>query len=104
MRPPIIASLANSVHERDLGIAGAAERMMWQVGSAFGITLLTIVYANDPSPSSFFTVFGVGALLGLLSTVAITFLRPEVYREDHIAEALDLAEVDPTVDPVVEPS
>jgi MFS family permease len=97
MRPPLTASLANSVLERDLGIAAASERMMWQVGSAFGITLLTTVYANDPTPSSFLVTFSIGALLAAFGAAATGFLRPGSYQA-RADEVPDLAEVDPVLD------
>lgn len=82
VRPPISASLANSVDESDLGIAAASERMMFQVGSALGITLLTVIYAGANTPDTFAEVFVVGALLAGAGAVVLGFLRPGVYRRE----------------------
>jgi MFS family permease len=85
VRPPISASLANSVDETDLGIAAASERMMFQIGSALGITLLTVIYGGVDEPGTFAQTFLVGALLAGLGAVALSFLRPGVYqRVDEI--------------------
>jgi predicted MFS family arabinose efflux permease len=75
VRPPMSASLANSVVEHDLGIAAAAERMMFQVGAALGITVLTAVYGGNDEASAFVAAFGVGALLALAGMVAVSFLQ-----------------------------
>jgi MFS family permease len=80
VRPPVSTSLANSVDESDLGIAAAAERMSFQVGSSFGITLLTVVYANADTSASFVRVFGVATLLAAMSLIAVSFLRRGVVR------------------------
>jgi MFS family permease len=80
VRPPISASLANSVDESDLGIAAASERMMFQLGSALGITLLTVVYGGVDTPGVFAQTFLVGAALAGVGAVALSFLRPGVYQ------------------------
>lgn len=80
VRPPISTALANSVDESDLGIAAASERMMWQVGSALGITLLTIIYGGVDEAGRFAQTFVVGALLAAVGAVALSFLRPGVHR------------------------
>ena len=80
VRPPISASLANSVDETDLGIAAASERMMFQIGSALGITLLTVIYGGVDEPGTFAQTFLVGAVLAGFGAVALSFLRPGVYR------------------------
>jgi MFS family permease len=82
VRPPISASLANSVDESDLGIAAASERMMFQIGSALGITLLTVIYGGVDEPGTFAQTFVVGAVLAGVGAVALSFLRPGVYRSE----------------------
>ena len=64
VRPAISTALANAVSQRDLGIAGATERLTGQVGVAFGITILATVYGGDVD--RFAPAFTVGALFGLL--------------------------------------
>ncbi|HUF31822.1 MAG TPA: MFS transporter [Acidimicrobiales bacterium] len=74
-RPSLTASLANSVSESDLGIATASERMLFQVGAAFGITALTVVYAGDNIGPAFVRAYLVGVGLAGLALVAATFVR-----------------------------
>jgi MFS family permease len=73
LRPAIATALANSVDERDLGMAGATERLAGQLGVAFGITLLATVYGSDVD--RFPAAFAVGAVLALLGALASTGLR-----------------------------
>jgi len=73
-RPSISASLANSVSQADLGIAAATERMMFQIGSAFGITVLTVVYGGTGRAADFALAYLVGAGFGALTTGACWFL------------------------------
>jgi MFS family permease len=69
LRPAITTALADSVDERDLGMAGAAERLTGQVGVAFGITILATVYAGDVDRfAPAFAVAAVFALAGALSS------------------------------------
>jgi MFS family permease len=67
LRPPITTALTNSVEQRDLGVAAAAERLMGQIGVAFGITTLAAVYAGDVD--RFAPGFAVGAVLAAVSAV-----------------------------------
>src|SRR5690606_11423134 len=70
LRPPVTTAVANALPQRDLGIGAASERLMGQIGVAFGITLLTVVYADTPTPGRFAAGFAVGAVLALLAAVA----------------------------------
>jgi MFS family permease len=74
LRPAISTALANAVEERDLGMAGAAERLAGQLGVAFGITLVATVYGSEID--RFPAAFAVGAVLALTGAVAATALRP----------------------------
>ena len=74
--PSLTSAVASAVPEEDLGIASAASRLMGQVGTAFGITALTIVYGGDNAPNAFFLAFGLGALLSLCSVGAAAFMQP----------------------------
>ncbi|MGH0034640.1 MAG: MFS transporter [Myxococcota bacterium] len=65
--PSLTSSVSNAVDEADLGIASAANRLTAQVGTAFGITLLTIVYGGENSNTAFALAFLVGAVLSALS-------------------------------------
>ena len=84
LRPAISTALANAVDERDLGVAGAAERLAGQVGIAFGITVLATVYGDDVQ--RFAPAFAVGAVFGLLAVVTSLGLRPGGGRADRPRE------------------
>lgn len=73
LRPAISTALANAVSQRDLGIAGATERLTGQVGVAFGITILATVYGGDVD--RFAPAFAVGALFGLLGMLVALRMR-----------------------------
>ena len=74
-QPTLTATLANSVDAHDLGVAAAAQRMMFQVGSALGITVMISVYGGTGEASDFFTACAVGAVLGVAATVFAWFIR-----------------------------
>lgn len=74
-QPTITATLSNSVDEEDLGVAAAAQRMTFQVGSALGITTLTAVYGGTEVASDFLTAYLVGAGLGVAAFVFASFVR-----------------------------
>lgn len=66
-QPSITAAIARSVPFHDLGIAGAANRLMGQGGAAFGITLLALAYGGRGTPEAFALAFAVGGGLSALS-------------------------------------
>ena len=74
-QPTITATLSNSVDEADLGVAAAAQRMSFQVGSAMGITVLTSIYGGTEQASDFLTAYLVGAGLGLVALVFASMVR-----------------------------
>lgn len=74
-QPSLTATLANAVDEHDLGVAAAAQRMMWQVGSALGITVMTSVYGGTEDASDFLDAYVVGAGLGVAAIVFAWMLR-----------------------------
>lgn len=89
-QPTITATLSNSVDEADLGIAAAAQRMTFQVGSAMGITVLTSIYGGTEKAADFFTAYLVGAGLGVASLVFASFVESTpraVADEGHDADA-----------------
>ncbi|HEX6239051.1 MAG TPA: MFS transporter [Acidimicrobiales bacterium] len=73
LRPAISTALANAVDERDLGVAGAAERLTGQVGVAFGITILATIYAGDVD--RFPPAFAVGAAFAVVGMLAALGMR-----------------------------
>ena len=74
-QPTLTATLANAVDEQDLGVAAAAQRMMFQVGAALGITVMTSVYGGTEQASDFLTAYVVGAGLGVVAIVFASFVR-----------------------------
>lgn len=95
-QPTITATLSNSVDEADLGIAAAAQRMSFQVGSALGISTLTSIYGGTEQASDFLIAYLVGAGLGVTSLVFTSMMRstPEDER---------VAEPEPKPGPVAQP-
>jgi len=73
--PSLTSSIANAVSEEDLGIASAANRLMAQAGSAFGITLLSLVYGGLNTSAGFSRAYAVGAALSALSLLAALLMR-----------------------------
>ncbi len=73
--PSLTSSIANAVDEANLGIASAANRLTAQAGSAFGITLLTLVYGGLNVSEGFARAYLVGAGLSALSLLAAALMR-----------------------------
>jgi MFS family permease len=84
-QPTITATMSNSVDEADLGIAAAAQRMAFQVGSALGISTLTAIYGGSEQASDFLTAYLVGAGIGVAALVFATMMRST----PHDLEPLD---------------
>ena len=74
-RPPLGAIMSNSVHEDDLGIASASQRMARLVGNSVGIAVLTAVYGGRETPTTFAVAYLAALALGLLGVVAALNLR-----------------------------
>ena len=87
-RPSLTASIANAVETRDLGVAAATQRMMAQVGSVTGITVLGVLVTDQLVPSRFVAAYLVGAGFAALAVAGAGFLRsvdrsePELVREE----------------------
>lgn len=75
--PSLNSAVANSVPEENLGIASATNRLITQIGTAFGITALTTLYGlNETSDGLIFAIL-IGALLSFFSTTTALFMRTE---------------------------
>ncbi len=98
-QPTITATLSNSVDEADLGVAAAAQRMTFQVGSALGITVLTSIYGATEEPSDFLTAYLVGAGLGLVALVFASMVRstPQDEPTDELDDELESEQIPETV-------
>lgn len=74
-QPTLTATLSNSVEETDLGVAAAAQRMMFQVGAAFGIAVMTSIYGGTEVASDFLAAYVVGAILACMAVLAAWRIR-----------------------------
>lgn len=74
LRPAISTALANSVEEKDLGVAGAAERLSGQLGVAFGITIVATIYSSNVS--HFPPAFTAAAAFALLAAASSLGMHP----------------------------
>ncbi|HEX7132923.1 MAG TPA: MFS transporter, partial [Iamia sp.] len=68
LRPAVSTALADAVDEHDLGMAGATERLLNQLGVVFGITIMASLYASDTD--RFPLSFAVGAAFALVAAAA----------------------------------
>lgn len=75
--PPMTTAVANSVDHHDLGIAAAASRLTSQVGVAFGITTLTMVYGGVNTGPAFARSFLVGAAFAIFALLASACVGPK---------------------------
>jgi MFS family permease len=87
-RPSLTATIANAVDEDDLGMASASQRMLHQIGNAFGITVLTAVYAGVATPGAFSRAYVVAAVLGALAVGAAAMIRGDSRDVDDEGEHL----------------
>ncbi|WP_051062282.1 MFS transporter [Ilumatobacter nonamiensis] len=81
-QPTITATLSNSVDEADLGIASAAQRMAFQVGSALGISTLTSIYGGTEEASDFLTAYLVGAGLAVIALAFTSMIRSTTFDDE----------------------
>jgi len=65
--PSISSAASNAAPEEDLGISSAVSRLMGSVGSAFGVTLLTLLYGGVDTPRAFAIAFGAGGALAAIA-------------------------------------
>jgi MFS family permease len=77
--PSMAATIANAVDEADLGIAGAAQQMMTQIGVVAGIQLMqTVQIAGEHSvgvAQSYHRAYLLGAVVCMLGVVSAFFVR-----------------------------
>jgi hypothetical protein len=66
------ATIANAVDESDLGVAGAAQQMVAQVGVVSGIQIMQTV---QEASGSFATAYLVGGAVCVLGAVSAWFVR-----------------------------
>lgn len=77
--PALAASIANAVDERDLGVAGAFQQMMTQLGVVIGIQVMQTVSVVRVAASGEVGAYGeaylVGGLVALLGVVTSAFVQ-----------------------------
>jgi MFS family permease len=76
--PPMTSAVAGSVANKDLGIAAAASRLTSQVGVAFGITILTMVYGGINTGTALAHAFVVGAVLAVGALISSLCMGPSL--------------------------
>jgi len=75
--PALTSLMANAVDESDLGIAGAMQQLMTQLGAVLGSAVLATISATASSDDfgPFHTAFAVGAVVAGLGAVAASFVH-----------------------------
>jgi DHA2 family methylenomycin A resistance protein-like MFS transporter len=90
--PAMIASIANSVDKRDLGVASAAAQTVSQIGVVAGMQILLTVQsvsaANGNGTSSYAAAYHVGAVAAVVALVAAFFVRRTRHEESQSTESL----------------
>ena len=93
--PAMIASVANAVDNRDLGVAGAASQTMSQVGVVAGMQILLTVQATTEAAHgvrSYAIAYYVGCGVALAAAVAAGFVRRTRHAEPAPAAAATACE------------
>jgi len=85
MSSPAMTSLvANAVDDRDLGVAGAMQQLMTQLGAVFGSVVMTSVQQSvgrgQPTAESFAAAFQVATGVALVAVVLSSRVTPTVRR------------------------
>ena len=94
--PSLAAAIANSVDERDLGVVGASQQMVGQLGVVAGIQILQTVQASREKvvgeAASYGDAYLVGAAVAVVAFVCALFLRRsvEVPAPPNSSSALDV--------------
>jgi MFS family permease len=73
--PSLIASVANTVGDADLGVANAAQAMVAQVGVSVGIQTMVVVQSSGSGPSAYSLAYLVGGVVAACGVVAASFVR-----------------------------
>ena len=77
--PSMAATVANAVDEDDLGVAGAMQQLMTQVGVVAGIQLMQTVQVSTADSlgvvGSFHAAYWLGGAVSVLGVVAAAFVR-----------------------------
>jgi EmrB/QacA subfamily drug resistance transporter len=81
--PAMAASVANAVEDRDLGVVGAAQQMVSQLGAVAGIQILQTVQASREASVGEVDAFGQAFLTGATVALFGTFCALAVRSSSH---------------------
>jgi hypothetical protein len=91
----MIASIANSVDKRDLGVASAASQTVSQIGVVAGMQILLTVQSVGAShgggTDSYAAAYHVGAVAAVIAVVAAFFVRRTRHEDPQAGESLAVA-------------
>lgn len=77
--PSMVSLVANGVDDKDLGVAGALQQLMSQMGAVFGsVIMVTVQQATengDPTPSSYANAFRVAAGVSIAAMLVAARVR-----------------------------
>lgn len=79
--PALTSLVANSVDERDLGVAGAMQQLVNQMGSVFGSVVMTTIQVatvGSGLATSYHVTFLVAAAVAGVAVVLAAFVKPTV--------------------------
>jgi DHA2 family multidrug resistance protein-like MFS transporter len=81
-QPRLTACVANAVHDEDLGIAGATQQLVAQVGTTVGMNLLEAIQVTAAAGttgvaagSSYSLAYGVGAVVAVVGVALAGLIR-----------------------------
>lgn len=83
--PSLQSSVANAVEEEHLGVAGAAQQMMFTVGASAGIQGLSVSLGGSRTAGAFVDSYLLGFALAVVAVIASLFVRS--FERDHPAPA-----------------
>ena len=77
--PTMVSLVANAVDEKDLGVAGALQQLMSQMGAVFGSVIMVTIQQGiadgEPTASSFAAAFRVATVVALVAMLVSTRVR-----------------------------
>ena len=101
--PALAASIANAVDERDLGVAGAFQQMMTQLGVVVGIQVMqTVSVVREPTPSARWAptarpTWSAAFVAALGLAARAVFVRSSPRRAEGAPEGALVAEPEPAL-------
>ncbi len=97
--PALAASIANAVDEQDLGVAGAFQQMMTQLGVVVGIQIMQTVSVVRADAVGAVEAYGeaylVGGFMALLGLLAAGFVRSSPRRAEGAPKGALVADREP---------